>query len=343
MIAKAVVAALRLKLLGEKATPVVTRSTNNIEAYNLFLRGKHHQARLQFDQAVECFGRAVDLDAAYALAHGGLAFARAWRGVRGYEAPADAFPSARDAALAALALDDTVVDAHVALALFKDMYERDRPVAEADYRRALTRNPQDPDVLGWYADMLGREGRADEAIVMARRALEHDPLSASNRSVLALVLLLGRRFDEAVAEAETLIEVAPDYHSGYWWRGCGALGLGRFDDGVEQLTRAATLSADPLSQGLLGAGLGLAGRREEATAIALALEERRKQVYVDASHLVNVYAGLGDSETAVRWAEKCAEEHSAQLNYAYAWFLWDPLRSDSRFQAILRRMNFSQS
>jgi len=342
-IAKAVVAALRLKLLGGSATPVVTRSTDNIEAYNLFLRGRNHFARHQLDQAVECFERAVDLEPTYALAHGGLAVARAFRGFLGYVAPTDAFPSARDAALTALALDDTVADAHVALALLKDVYEWDRPAAEAEYRRALTRNPQDSHVLGWYAEMLAREGRADEAIVTARRALELDPLSAWNRFMLALVLTLGRRFDEATTEAEILIEVAPDYHSGFWARGWAALGLGRVDDAVEQFTRAATLSADPISQHFLGASLGLAGRHEEATAIALEFEKRRKQVYVDAAYLASVYAGLGDSETAVRWAEQAAEEHSALLSYAYSWFMWDPLRADPRFQALLRRMNFPET
>ena len=171
--------------------------------------------------------------------------------------------------------------------------------------------------------------------------LERDPLSINARYVLALVLDIARRFDEAIAEAHAGIELDPSNPVLYWSLGQGLAGLRRYDEAVEAFRQATILaSGDPLSQGFLGWALGFAGHRQEALTILEDLERRRSQAYVGGVALAYASLGLGDHDRAISWLQQAAEERDGQMTHLNALFLYDPLRADPRFQALLKKMNF---
>ena len=345
-IAQAVVEKLKVKLLGEQDAPKVMRPTDNLEAYNLFLKGRHHHERMTgpaLEHSLECFAQALAVEPSYAQAHAGIAHAQTLRAILSFVAPRRVMPVAKEAALKALALDESIAEAHSALATVLDFYEWNWTGAEREYRRALELNPGNPRTRSYYAELLSREGRADAAATEARRAVEQDPLSAFGRFFLALTLVSSRRFDAAMAEANTGLELDPHFHSNYLTLGWALTGLGRFDEAVEA-QRQATLAApgDPHSEGHLGVVLGLAGHRSEALTILRDLERRRLQEYVSGFLMAQVSLGLGEQDQAISWLQKSAEERDALLPYLDAWFILDPLRADPRFQALLRRLNFPQ-
>ena len=345
-IAKAVVDKLKVKLLGEQDVPVIKRPTESLEAYNLCLKGRYYLVRLAgpaFEKGLECFTQALALEPTYAQAHAGIAQVQAVRAVLSFAAPQTVMPGAKEAALKALAIDETVADAHTALGLVLHYYGWNRPGAEREYRRALELNPSDTFARANYAFLLGTEGRADVSVAEARYAVERDPISPFSRFTLATVLGLARRFDAAIAEAQAGIELDPSYpllHLGLGW---GLGGLGRYEEAVGA-SRQATIVApgDPLSQGYLGWALGLAGQKQEALTILEDLERRRSQEYVGGVLLADVSVGLGDHDQAISWLQQAAEERDGLLPYLNVWFLWDALRDDPRFQDLLRRMNFPQ-
>ena len=263
-ITEAVVGKLKVKLLGEKVAPVTKRPTDNLEAYNLFLKGRHHFERFAgpaLEQSLECFSQALAVEPSYAQAHAAIADVQTLRAILSFVAPQHVMPMAKEAALEALALDESVAEAHAALATVIDCYEWNWPDAEREYRRALELNSSDPRTRSRYADLLSRVGRADAAATEARRAVEQDPLSAYGRFYLAVTLVSTRRFDAAMAESNAGIELDPHSHNLFWTLGWALTGLGRHAEAVEAL-RQATLTApdDPMSQAHLGVMLG--ARRE---------------------------------------------------------------------------------
>ena len=218
-------------------------------------------------------------------------------------------PVAKEAALQALAIDDTVADAHVALGMVLHLYEWDWSGAEREYRRALDLNPGDTFARVVYAELLGQKGRAGKSVAEARAAVERDPLSLHNRHCLAQVLWLARQFDASVAEVRTGLELDRAYYILYWDLGVALLSLGRHDEGVEALRQATSFApGDPGPQACLGWALWLAGHRQEAFTILEDLERRQTQEFISGFLMALVSVGLGESEQAISWLQKAAEE-----------------------------------
>ena len=256
-------------------------------------------------------------------------------------APHAAMPEAREAALKAIALDETVADAHVALATVLHFYDWDHAGAEREYRRALELNPGEAFIRTGFASLLGMVGRFDEAIAEARTGAERDPVAAQPRFILAQLFVFARRFDDAIAEARAGIELDPSYPLLYAMLGSGLIGLGRYEEAVEAFRhRAHIASGDPVSRAWLGYALGLVGHRQDALTILEELERRRSQAYVGGTLLAWVSLGVGDHERAISWLQRGAEERDGLMTHLNRWFFFDPLRSDPRFQALLQRMNF---
>ena len=264
-----------------------------------------------------------------------------------FAAPHQVMPLAKEAGLKALAIDDTVADAHVALAFALATYEWNWAGAEREFRRALDLNPGDTLARCLYAQLLCWMGRAD-GIAEARHAVELDPLSLFNRHLLANMLQVVRQFDAAMAEARAGIELEPT-HTLYWDLAFALVGLDRQEEAVESL-RHATMAApgDPTSRACLGWALGLAGNRQEARAILEDLERRRTQDYCSGFVMALINVGLDEHEQALSWLEdgagagrrRSAKERDALLPFLDKWHGFDPLRAAPRFQALLRRMNF---
>ena len=341
-ITQSVVEKLKVKLLGGADAPLVKRPTDNVEAYNLILQGRYHLLRATeaaLEKSLACFTQALALEPTYALAQAGIATVHVFRGMVSLAAPHTVMPKAKEAALRALALDETAADAHLALAYVLHYYEWDSAGAEREYGRALELNPGDAQARTAYASLLADTGRVDEAVAEARSAVERDPVSAQTRFVLALVFVAARRFEEAIAVAHAAIELDPSFPSSYQALGWGLVGLGRHDEAVEAFRQQVIVApGDPMAQAGHGWALGLAGRKQEALAILEDLERRRSESYVGGSLLAGVCVGLGDHDRAISWLQKAAEERDGIMTFVNSLLVSDP-----RFQALLQKMNFPQA
>ena len=343
-IAHSVVEKLRVKLLGASDEPLVKRPTDNLEAYNLYRQGRYHFLKLAGpaqEKALDYYAQVLALEPAFARAHAGIAHVQLARSGMSLAAPHTVMPMAKDAALKALASDETEAYAHAALGMVLHFYEWDWAGAEREYHRALELNPGDAEVRAIYAMLLAQLGRADESVSEARSAVERDPLSLHNRQLLAQTFIAARRFEEAIAEAQAGIEMDSSYHILYWALTLGFAGLDRRDEAVKT-SRQEVIAApgEPIPQAQLGSALGLVGERQEALAILEDLERRRSESYVGGTLLAWVYLGLGDHDQAFSWLHRAVEERDGQMAWLNVFALYDPLRSDPRFQALLQRMNF---
>ena len=346
-IARSVVEKLKVKLLGAVEATLVTRPTRNLEAYHLYLRGRHHSLKLTADafvKSLECFAQAVSEEPAYAQAHAGIAMVHAISAVLGFVAPQGVMRKAREAALHALDLGETVADAHAALGLVLNYHDWDWPGAEREYRRALELNPSDTQARAYHAMLLGCEGRADAAIAEARQAVARDPLDLFSNYVLALVLVCARRFDAAIRQSHLTIELSPGFYLPYCSLAWAAGATGQSREAVAALRQAVVCAqGDLFSQGYLGWALGLAGEKDEAQAILSRLKQRRTEGYFSAFLIAVVLVGLGEHDQAVEWSLQASEDRDGLLPFLHEFAPFDPIRSDPRFQDLLRRMNFPQS
>ena len=343
-IARAVVDKLKVKLLGEQDVPVIERPTGNLEAYHLVLKARYHALKLTkpaLERGLECLTQALVLEPAYAQAHAGIATIQALRSILSFGPPLQLMPTAKEASLKALEINDTVADAHGALALVLHLFEWDWPGAEREYRRALDLNPGDTFTRVAYAFLLGQESRAHEAEAEARAAVERDPLELHSRHVLSLVLYLDRRFELAMVEARASIELERSAHIFYWDLGLALVGLSRYDEAIETFRQGGILAPEDLFlQAYLGWALGLAGRREGALTILGELERQRSQEYVGGIFSGMVCVGLGDHDQAISWLQQAVEEREGWLTTLNTSLVFDPLRADPRFQALLKKLNF---
>ena len=343
-IARTVVEKLKVKLLGAADTPLVKRPTDNLEAYQLVLKGRYHALRVTgsaLEKSLECFKQALAVDPGYAQAHAGLALVHVMRATLSLAAPHTVMPEAKDAALKALALDERVGNAHAALAFVLHYYEWDWAGAEREYCRARELTPDDSHARTNYALLLGQTGRAEESVAEARSAVERDPLLLNSRSLMALALATSRRFEEAIKEAHAGIELDSSYPLFYWALGFGLAGLGRCDEAVDAFRQqVSAMSGDPFPQATLGWALGLSGHRQEALTILRDLERQRSESFVGGCLIAMVCAGLGDRDQAISWLQQGAEERDSTMTFLNVWLPFDPLRSDPRFQALLKKMNF---
>ena len=258
-IARSVTDTLKVTLLGGRATPLVKQPTDNLDAYNLFLKGRYHFARLSRSavaKSIDCFTEALVAEPTYAQAHASIGTAQATQAIIGFAAPRQVMPLAKQAARRALDLDDTVADGHVALAVVLEHFEWKWAEAERHYRRALGLNPADSLARGAYAVLLAIVGRSDAAVEEARQARERDPLSFLAHHHLALVLSIVRRYDEARVEAQAGIELEPNGPMLYVHLGRALAGQGQHEAAVDALRQATTVAPDdPMAQAAFGTAL----------------------------------------------------------------------------------------
>ena len=344
-IARMVVKKLKVKLLGTADAPLVTRPTDNLDAYNLVLKGRYYYSKLTgpaIEKGLGFFKEALTLAPDYAGAQAGIAVAYAVMATLGWAAPRDVMTKAQEAVRHALALDDSDAFAHAASAQVMQYYSWDWAGAERAFRRALELAPGEAGIRSSYAVFLAiYRGRLDPGLTEARRAIERDPVSALCSRSLAIILLAARRFDAAQDQARKALDLDPTFLPAYWDLGMGLAAMGDSQEAMAILRQAQQLAPDDMTtQGHLGRVYALAGEREEALKILDHLEQRRRHQYVSSSHLTWVNIGLGEHGQALDRLEEAYEERDGLLPAINVFFLFDPLRSDPRFQALLKKMNF---
>ena len=343
-IARSVVERLKVQLLDSGNTPIISRPTDDLPAYELVLKGRHHLVRLtgpSLERSLECFSEAVEIAPSYAQAHAGVATVQAYRVALQF-ASAELMASVKTAARKALAIDGAVAEAHAAMAIALH-FERDWPGAEREYQRALRLNPGDEFARCSHMMLLSQVGRTDAGIIEGRQGVDLNPISVVLRHYLADGLYIARQYEAAVDEANAGLELEPNYYHFYWDLGWSWAGLGDYEEAVAALRRGASRSSnDPLTYAFLGWALGLAGRREEAKEVLRDLEQRREEGSFSGFLLALVHLGLEDREKAVSALQRAEEERDVLIPFINVWPALDPLRSDPRFRDLVRRMNFPQ-
>ena len=259
----------------------------------------------------------------------------------GVRAPNEAFPKAKEAALKALEIDDTLVEALPSLALIKAAYDLDYSGADKDFQRAIALNPNYAESHQWYGNTLERMGRLDEAMVENRRAVELDPLSLVMNLNLGQDFYFARKYDQAIEQFRKTIELDPSFPAAHAFLGLTYVQKSMYKEAMAEFEKAVAISPDsPTALARLGYGYAVIGKRADAEKVLDQLNRLSKQEYVLPSYVAAIYVGLGDKERALESLQKAYEDRSiVDTTSIKVNPLWDPLRSDPRFADLLRRMN----
>ncbi len=293
-------------------------------------------------QAAELYRQAIEKDPNYALAYSGLA--ETYVLFSSYDvAPAnDSMPQAKAAAQRALEIDDSLAEAHTALGFYLSNYGWDREASEKEYRRAIELKPNYATAHHWLGADLSNLKRFDDSLVELRRAEELDPLSPIIGTNLGDTLVFARRYDDAIAQYKRTLVSNPNFGSAH--RALGwAYGLkGMHPEAIAETRTAIELRNGSSAKGFLGLWLARSGKREEAAQLLNELKQESARNYVQPYTFALIYIGLGDKEEALNWLEKQMSGRAETANqYAVAPEL-DDLRSEPRFNAMLKRMNLPQ-
>ena len=349
-IAQAIVEKLKVKLVGEPGQPLIERPAEDLEAYHLYLQGRHHFFKLSkagLARALECFEQALAIEPRHTRSLSGVAWVSAARAVLGWEAPREAMSKVKEAAHTALAIDEQNGSAHMSNALYLHWYAWKWAEAEAEFRRAIELVPNDADAHQFFAEHLGSRRRFDEAIAEARRGVELDPLSLQGNRILSVMLFYAGRLAEAEAQIRRTLDLEPDYVLARCHLATYCMADGRYHEAVDVLEEGRERArGEPFFEGFLGQAFGLVGRTAEATEIAEQLIARRSRGYVSACCVAMVYMGLGMVDAAVEWLTTACDDRDGLCVLQSVWGsrAWQPdtkpaaLLADARYQDLLRRI-----
>ncbi|MGI8732248.1 MAG: FlgO family outer membrane protein [Pyrinomonadaceae bacterium] len=333
-IARDVSSKLKSKLSGADEAKLAKTSTANTEAYHLYLRGRfswNKRTGEALKQAVDFYKQAIEIDPNFALAYSGLAETYVLFSSYSVALPKDSMPQAKAAAQRALELDDSLAEAHTALAEYLNHYEFDRAGAEREFRRAIELNPNYATAHQWYGNLLTALKRFDEAHVELGRAEELDPLAPIIGSNLGDTLLYARRYDEAIAQCKRTLSVNP-IAVAHFSLGAAYAAKGMYTEAYAELRKYLEMDPDPTGKGYLGHWLAKSGQREEAMKLVSELKQESTQRYVQSIALAVIYIGLDEKEDAMVWLEREISERGANARYFAVLVELDSLRSEPRFK-----------
>ncbi len=317
-------------------------STENPDAYQLYLKGKYHTSKFtkdEFGKGIEYFRQAIAKDPNYGLAYGGLAYYYIlqddW-----YLPPGESASRAKEAAEKALTIDASNAEAHLALAMELHWYEWDWAAAEREFKRAIALNPKYSDAYCLYAWFLADMGRKDEAIAMGAQAQRTDPLSLIASFAPGSISVFTRQWDRAIEELHSAI----DLDKTYWIDHCF---LGRAYEEKGEMARAIAafeeaLKLDPEHSEIwsaLGHAYAASGKKTEARKVLDHLKELAANSYVAPYNVAIIYAGLGEKDQTFAWLERAYKDRGYYLPvYLTTDARLDDLHTDARFQSLQRRI-----
>ena len=345
-ISLAIVNMLKVGLLGEEKTELLKRHTEDIEAYNLYLQGNWflgRRTKLELKKALEYFEKAIDRDSNYALAYAGLALTYGMIGDYNYMAPKEVFPMAKEAALTALELDDTLAEAHYALALIKLDHEWDWKGAEQEYKRAIELNSNYAAAHHGYAQYLLCMARFEDALEEIKRARELDPLSLIINRNTGQHFYRARQYDKAIDALQKTIEMDPSFMGSRRYLGLVYLQKSMFKQALEEFQKEKDIirGFNAHIESLIGVTYALLGKRKNALQILEKLIAQPKEMNVEPSSMALIYFALGENDQGFERLEKAYEERDPLLKKLKSEPIFDNVRSDPRFKAMLKKLNLA--
>jgi len=346
-IAREVTAKLKLKLTGEEQRRLAKDDGTNTEAYRFYLRGRYFWNKRTPDgmkQAIAEFQQAIDRDPNFALGYVGLADCYTGLTFYNFAAPHETMPRAKESAIKALALDNTLAEAHASLAHVLMNYDWNWSEAEKEFRRSIELKPDYPTAHQWYAiHYLTATGRLEEAVQEMKKALELEPASLVMNTFMGATLYYAGRYDEAIDQCRRTIEMDPNFAVAHWHLGLAYEQKQILDAATEEFKKAISLSGgSPLMRAALGRAYAESQKKHEANEMLNELNELEKRQYVSAYEVAKIYVALGNSEQAFQLLTKASAEHSFHLVNLNVCPQLNSVRSDPRFQDLVQRVGLSR-
>jgi TolB-like protein/DNA-binding winged helix-turn-helix (wHTH) protein/tetratricopeptide (TPR) repeat protein len=340
-VARAVADEVKVRLTPQEQARLASARPINREAYEAYLKGRYHYEQWSgktLQLARDYYQQAIQLDPNYPLPYVGLAESYIWWPI--YMSPHEAMANARPLVKKALELDNTLGEAHAALAAIKFRNEWDWLGADAEFRRALQLNPNYAEAHHMYSHLLLALGRNEDSLTESQRALALDPRSPAMTTHMGTHYIATRQYDLAIEQFHRAFTLDPNFPEAHYQLGWALAGKGMYQEAIAELKTAVTLREEDVDIALLGYAYARSGSTSEAQEQLRELKERAKTRYVRSYNLALVYVGLGQNGQAFQWLEKAFEERDVLLDELRWDYVWDGLRDDPRFQSLLRHMNF---
>jgi serine/threonine protein kinase/Tfp pilus assembly protein PilF len=344
-IARDVSSKLRLKLSSPDEQRLAKNYPANTEAYQLYLKGRYHLAKLMLTETqkgISYFQQAIAIDPNYALAYVGLADGNRALTLSGEMPSTEYMPKAKAAAQKAIEIDDTLAEAHASLGFINMWYDWDWHESEKQCRRAIELNPNSSDAHLNYAHLLSVIGRHAEGLAEAKRARELDPLNLRTSTLEGQFLLHAGQTDEALARLQKTIGLDPNFWFAHGFAASAFIEKGMFVEAVAEARKARELNSSAHAASLLGYALAKSGKQGEARAVLEELLKLSTQRYIPPYHIAMIYNGLGDRDETFTWLERGFNERDPRMIWLKGEPKWNHLHADPRFQDLLRRVGFPQ-
>jgi len=342
-VARQIAAGVQLTLTPEEQTRL-TSGPVDPEAYQLYL-----QAQFALDQdsvplrkqAVQLFERAIQKDPKYAKAYAGLALTYGSFG-RFYEEPNVVMPKAREAALKAISLDETLSEAHTALATVRLQYDWDWQGAEQELRRAIQLNRSSADAHDLYAAYYTASGNFQSALSEIQLAREYDPLSLRYADRFLYVLVFFKNYDRTIAEANAILAKHPDFVMAYAWKAMALVMQGHAAEAVEAQKRAFEIDPNPGMKIFLAVAEAAAGKKGDALQLAHQVEDAAKKQYVCNYEIAQIYASMGDRDQAFKWLKSGVGQQCDCMIWLQGEPWMQSLKADPRYLDLIKRVGFDR-
>ena len=349
-VARNIADAMRTTVAPVEEERLRAEGTDDLEAYDLYLRGRHllnKRIPKAFKESILYFNQAIHKDTTYAAAYAGLADAYLLLGNFNVLAPQEAYPVARAAALRALQLNESFGEAHTTLAFVRMYYEWDWENADKEFKRALELNPSSARAHAWYSIYLTLMGQTDDALRESNLALSLDPLSVVTRADAGLTFYFTRKYDYAIEQYEKTLQMDPSFAVAYLPLGGAYEQKHMYTKAIELFSQASMFSAGhPIAVAGLGHCYALSGKTDYARSMLEVLlqdlgETEDRSYWVGPYWIAVVYAGLGEKENAMEWLERAYDERDGSLVFMNVDPSLESLHGNERFQALVRRMSFA--
>ena len=346
-VARSIATQIQVKLSPTEELRLSRVNPVNPKAYEDYLRGRffsNDRTKEGLGKALEHYRMVVADTPGSALAYAGIADTYILEANHGFLRPQEAAPLAKEAALKAIEIDDTLAEAYSTLGFVQSNFEWKWKDAETSYLKAVELYPGDATVNQRYAIYLSRMGRHTEAIEAMQRAHDLDPLSLTINNALGVVLYMGRQYEKAVSQLRNNLELDESYYRTYYNLGRCYLQQGRLDDAVTSFEKALQLSGNnPYLQASLGRAQAAAGNREPAEQLLRQFSNQAPTQYVSPANRILIYLGLGDKDQAFRWLAEAHKERSSMLSWLKVDPDFEPLRNDPRFDELLTKTGLATS
>ncbi len=339
-VALAVAQEIQLRLTPQQSMRLTARVVSP-EAHENYLKGRffwNKRTEDGFRRSIEFFQAAFAKDPNYAEAYAGLADAYLLLGGYGLEPQKDTLPKAKQAALRAVQIDDTLAEPYASLGL---IYENEWNWAEVEksYKRAIELNPNYSVAHHWYGAgyLAAIPSKREEMISELRKAHELDPLSPMISTDLAAYLCFSRRFDEGMKMFQEVLKLNPDFDQAHNYLSVAYELQEMYAESIAEVEKMKSPDAAPYINGEIGYIYALQGKRREALDMVNKLQELSRRTYVDPKYIADIYVGLGEKDIAIIWLEKAYEQHSPVIAGLRVNWRYDSIRSDPRFADLIRR------